>query len=183
MNTGRALHMAVRKVDMTGRTIAGLAVPYDSTSYLTEYGNDGERVLKGAFNKSIRDRGRKILLFRNHDHSRAVGVSTRFANTDAGLDSEFYVPPSPYGDEVLAEADAGLLPGLSVGYAPVRQRAGADGANEVQEARLLEVSLVTIPAYDGTGVTVRNLRTAELTTVDWWHKPMPIVDLSPVRPL
>lgn len=180
MNTGRALYMAVRKVDMTGRTIAGLAVPYDSTSYLTEWGDQGERVLRGAFNKSIRQRAdRKILLFRNHDHSRAVGVSTKFANTDDGLDSEFYVPPSTLGDDVLAEVEAGLLPGLSVGYKPIRQRAGADGANEVQEAQLLEVSLVTIPAYNGTGVSVRQHATAD----DWWARPMPTVDLSPVRPL
>lgn len=179
MNTGRALYMAVRKVDMTGRTIAGLAVPYDSTSYLTEYGDQGERVLRGAFNKSIRQRDRKILLFRNHDHDRAVGVSTRFANTDAGLDSEFYVPPSTLGDQVLAEVDAGLLPGLSVGYKPMRTRAGVDGANEVQEAQLLEVSLVTIPAYDNTGVSLRQT----ISTADWWRKPVPTVDLSPVRPL
>lgn len=179
MNTGRCLHMAVRKVDMTGRLVAGLAVPYDSTSYLTEYGDQGERVLRGAFNKSIRDRSRAILLFRNHGHDRAVGRSTRFANTDAGLDAEFYVPPSALGDEVLAEVDAGLLPGLSVGYKPIRQRMGADGANEVQEAQLLEVSLVTIPAYNGTGVTVR----AHTADAPWWTQPMPAVDLTPVRPL
>lgn len=180
MNTGRALYMAVRKVDMTGRLITGLAVPYDSTSYLTDYGDQGERVLRGAFNKSIRQRDRKILLFRNHNHDRAVGVSNRFANTDAGLESEFYVPPSTTGDEVLAEVEAGLLPGLSVGYKPIRQRAGADGVMEVQEGQLLEVSLVTIPAYDGTGVAVR--RHAP-TTEAWWARPLPTVDLSPVRPL
>lgn len=179
MNQTRALYMTVRKVDTTGRLISGLAVPYDSTSYLTEYGDQGERVLRGAFNKSIRQRDRKILLFRNHDHSRAVGISTKFANTDGGLDSEFYVPPSTIGDEVLAEVDAGLLPGLSVGYKPIRQRAGSDGANEVQEAQLLEVSLVTIPAYDGTGVSVRHHGEAD----PWWARPMPTVDLSPLRPV
>lgn len=181
VNTGRVLGMTVRKVDMTGRIISGLAVPYDSTSYLTEYGSNGERVLRGAFNKSISDwrsGNRPINLFRNHMHDQALGRAVKIQNTDNGLATDFYVPPSVAGDALLSEVDDGLLPGMSVGYAPIRQRQAQDGANEVQEAKLLEVSMVTIPAFDGTTATVRAAQADA-----WWTKPLPIVDLSPLMPL
>jgi HK97 family phage prohead protease len=64
----------------------------------------------------------------------------------------FHARQSRIGDETLEEIRDGYLPGMSVGFRNVQVRRGEDGVREVVEAALIEVSLVTIPAYDGARV-------------------------------
>jgi hypothetical protein len=143
--------MEIRNVNMDERTITGVCAPYDEISYLVPDPN-GERIMRGAFNKSLRQRSDKVLLFRGHDHNRAVARSRAFSDNDAGLVGIFHARPSLIGDEALEEARDGYLPGMSVGFRPLQERRAADGAREIVEAALLEVSLVTIPAYEGAAV-------------------------------
>ena len=168
--------MEIRSVDMDERTITGVCAPYDEISYLTP-DPSGERIIRGAFTKSLRQRHDKIFLFRGHDHGRAVARSTSFADDESGLVGVFHARPSAIGDEALEETRDGYLPGLSVGFRNVQLRRGDDGAREVVEAALIEVSLVTIPAYDGARVlAVRHagdqferLELDEgLVTMPWW---------------
>jgi hypothetical protein len=153
--------MEVRAVDMDQRTITGVCAPYDEISYLVP-DPAGERIIRGAFAKSLRQRADKIFLFRGHDHGRAVARSTSFDDGDAGLVGVFHARPSSVGDETLEEARDGYLPGMSVGFRNVQLRRGDDGVREVVEAALLEVSLVTIPAYEGARVlAVRDAHISE----------------------
>ena len=119
------LHMEIRNVDMSERTITGVCAPYDEVSYLVPDPN-GERIIRGAFSKSLRQRADKVLLFRGHDHSRAVARSRTFADNDNGLVGVFHARPSLLGDEALEEARDGYLPGMSVGFKPLQQRRGED---------------------------------------------------------
>lgn len=148
MNT---LPMEIRSVDIDARTIVGVCAPYDEISYLTP-DPSGERIIRGAFAKSLRQRADKIFLFRGHDHGRAVARSSAFEDDDGGLVGTFHARASLIGDEALEEVRDGYLPGMSVGFRNVQVRRGQDGVREVVEAALLEVSLVTIPAYDGARV-------------------------------
>jgi HK97 family phage prohead protease len=145
------LHMEIRAVSMDERTITGVCAPYDEVSYLVP-DPSGERIRRGAFTKSLRQRADKVLLFRGHDHSRAVARSRTFDDNERGLVGIFHARPSAIGDEALEEARDGYLPGMSVGFKPLQMRRGDDGVREVVEAALLEVSLVTIPAYEGAAV-------------------------------
>ena len=88
----------------------------------------------------------------------------------------FHARPSVAGDEALEEARDGYLPGMSVGFVPVQHRRGRDGVREIVEARLLEVSLVPIPAYEGARVlAVREAAAGvEFAPLD--------VDLAPILP-
>jgi hypothetical protein len=161
---------------MDSRTITGVCAPYDEISYLTP-DPSGERIIRGAFGKSLRQRHDKIFLFRGHDHGRAVARSQSFEDDESGLVGVFHARSSAIGDEALEEVRDGYLPGMSVGFRNVQLRRGDDGAREVVEAALIEVSLVTIPAYDGARVlSVRHaderFERLELdegvVTMPWW---------------
>jgi hypothetical protein len=175
---GDRLAMQLRSVDETTRTVTGVVVPYDETSYLT--GDPaGERILRSAFKRSIHNRRDKIPLCLGHDHGRAaVGLSTDWVDDDAGLTGMFRIKPGGDGDQVLEDVRGGYLAAMSVGFVPQERGRGTDGAVEVRVAKLLEVSLVAVGAYDGARV----LAVRAATQIDELLKPFrnpPPVDLSP----
>lgn len=173
------LGMEIRTVNLDQREIVGVVAPYDATSYLTP-NRQGERIMRGAFAKSIRQRERKVPLCRNHDHNQALGLSRSWSDSAAGLEGTFYVRPSLIGDAALEEARDGYLEGLSVGFVPLVQTRGADGAAEIREGRLLEVSLVVIAAYDGAEVlAVRSAAMLDELLAPFKNPP-PRIDLSPI---
>jgi Escherichia/Staphylococcus phage prohead protease len=170
------LNMEIRSVDPAERTVTGVVVPYDEVSYLTP-NPDGERVMRGAFAKSARQRGDKIFLFREHDHAHPVGRALGFEDTDGGLTGTFQIRASVLGDETLSDVREGYLPAMSVGFKALQARRGADNATEIVEARLMEVSLVAIGAYDGARVL------AVRSVFNIGNSPKQIQpDLSPVMP-
>jgi HK97 family phage prohead protease len=171
------LCMEIRAVDPDERTITGVAAPYDEVTYMTR-DPSGERITRGAFGKSIRQRETRIPLCVNHDHSHAVGMSRSWLDDGSGLTGVFAVRPGARGDEVLDDVRSGYLPALSVGFSSLVRTRGADGVVEVREAKLHEVSLVLIPAYEGAQlIGVR----ASVTVADMlapFANP-PAVDLTP----
>lgn len=170
------LPMEIRGVDTAERVLEGVVVPYDEVSYLTP-DPGGERVMRGAFTKSAAQRGDKIFLFRGHDHSHPVGKAVKFTDSDDGLHGTFRIRESVLGDEALADLREGYLPGLSVGFTALQRRRAKDGVSEVVEGRLMEVSLVSIGAYEGAQVL------AVRTAFNIGHHPSPIPpNLSPVVP-
>jgi phage head maturation protease len=84
------LPMELRGVDGDGRTIEGVCVPYDEISYLTPNPN-GERVMRGAFSKSIAQQADRVFLFRGHDHSHPIGRAVAFDDQLDGLHGVFRV--------------------------------------------------------------------------------------------
>lgn len=175
------LSLRAADVDLAGRTIFGTVAPYNAVSYLVPDPR-GERIMRGAFTKSMRERSDRVPLFRHHDHSRAVGMSREWTDSDHGLAAAFGIRTGPMGDEVLEEARDGYLTGLSVGFRELRGGAGRDGVHEVREAALVEVSVTAIPAYDGTALAVRSAQTPEeiAAEVERLLGPAPAVDLSPL---
>ena len=69
------LAMEIRSVDLEERTLVGVVAPYDEVSYLVP-DPGGERIMRGAFAKSIRQRSDKIPLHDNHGTDRRLGIST-----------------------------------------------------------------------------------------------------------
>jgi HK97 family phage prohead protease len=174
------LMMELRAVDPDARTITGVVAPYDETSYLTP-DPAGERIGRGAFAKSIRQRETRIPLCVAHDHKKAAGFSRSWTDDDGGLSAVFAVRSGAFGDEVLDDVRGGFLPSLSVGFVPLVQRRAADGVVEVREAKLMEVSLVLIPAYQGAAV-VAVRAAAQLDELLAPFANPPVVDLSPFTP-
>lgn len=175
------LAMEIRAIDETARTLDGLCMPYDETSYLTPAPN-GERVRRGAFTKSIEQRGpERILLFHNHDHKHAIGRAVAFADGNDGLYGQFRVASTRAADEALDEAKQGLLPSMSVGFRPINTKRLAGGEIEVLEAALLEVSLAAIGAYDSSQLlALRSASAFDYREVLEKVGPAPDIDFTPL---
>ena len=172
------LDMQVRAVDGDARTITGVVAPYDEVSYVTP-DPAGERIMRGAFAKSISQVGTKVRLFVGHENRGAsVGHAVEWIDDPAGLSATFAISPSRRGDEALDDARNDGFGGMSVGFLPLQQRRGPDGVREVREARLMEVSLVGVPAYASARVlAVRHANLDELLAP---FANRPVVDLSPI---
>lgn len=172
------LVMDVRDVDEATRLIVGRVAPYDETSYLTP-DPSGERIVRGAFGKSIRQREARIPLLVGHGHgTAAVGLSTGWEDDTEGLQGTFRVKPGNVGDEVLADVRGGFLPAMSVGFRPLALGRGDDGATLVREAKLLEVSLCAVGAYEGAAVLAVRMA-AHLDQLLAPFANPPHVDLTP----
>jgi len=175
------LNMELRDVDERQRLIVGVVAPYDEVTYLVADPN-GERVRRGAFARSIAHRGAKIPLLRNHDRTTRLGVSRTFTEDGAGLLGEFLVNNGDPGDLLLEDCRNGYLGALSAGWLPLDARRGSDGVREVVEAKLVEVSAVAVPAYEGAAMlAVRNAQDLDALLAPFLARPD--VNLDPIAPL
>lgn len=130
------------------RTITGQAVPYnDPGRPASSLGGRGMVFLHGSLDRSLTARADKVRLLVQHDSAHPVGRLLDWRNTDEGLETTWKVARTPAGDLALAEASEGVRDGLSVGV-EILDYEDRDGYVNVTEAKLLEVSLVSLPAYD-----------------------------------
>jgi uncharacterized protein len=167
----------LRVPDIDERIVEGIVVPWNETSFMTP-DPKGERFLPGSMTRTVREKGARTKLFRNHDHTRALGTSIRWdARDDRGLFGQFRIGQVPGGDELLDEVREGLLDAFSIGFQPIRVQRAADGAREVLEARLAEASLCPIGAYDGAQVLAVRAPAA------FQVPEMPAVNLDPIPPI
>jgi HK97 family phage prohead protease len=173
--------MELRDVNPSQRLVIGIVSPYDETTYLAPNPN-GERIRRGAFAKSIRQRGTKIPLHRNHDRNLRFGLSRSFTEEAGGLLGEFVVNPGDAGDRLLEECRDGYLPAMSAGWLPLSVGRGGDGVSEVTEAKLVEVSLVGLPAYEGAQMlAVRSAQNLDDLLAPFRCRPD--VNLDPIPPV
>ena len=168
--------LELRAPDTSERIVEGIAVPWGETSFLTPDPR-GERFRPGSLTRTVKERGHLVKLYRTHDHKTAVGKAVQWKpNHEDGCWVQFRIAATPAGDAVLNEVREGMLDTFSVGFLPVRETRGADGAREVIEAALHEVSLCPMGAYDGARVLA--MRTPQPAA--YVVSPPPVVDLTPV---
>jgi HK97 family phage prohead protease len=142
-----------------GRTISGIAVPYDVEQKIS--GSLTEVFRKGAFADVVRAPFR-VKLLRGHDaKALPLGRATMLRETDKGLYAEMRVSNTVAGDEVLELIKDGALDNLSIGFMPLKNRKREDGVIERIKAHLAEISLVTFGAY-GEMAAVSGVRDTEL---------------------
>ncbi|MGL5735455.1 MAG: HK97 family phage prohead protease [Beijerinckiaceae bacterium] len=126
----------VKGIDETGY-VEGLAAGYGNVDF------GGDRILPGAFTKSLDGRGGvPMLLF--HDQKRPVGKWSEFAESADGLIVKGRITVKTRdGGEAYELVKDGALAGLSIGYdATVKRMAGK--VRELVEVMLHEVSLVSV---------------------------------------
>ena len=137
------LDLERREEENGGRTIYGIAVPYDKEQRI---GKDTEVFRKGAFAEVIKA-AHRVKLLRNHKSESPIGRATLLRETDEGLYAEFKVSKTREGDDALELVKDGALDQLSIGFVPIKNRKREDGVIERIKAHLAEVSLVTFGAY------------------------------------
>lgn len=154
--TTETLHRSFANVELRaagdGRTLVGLAVPFDQP---TNVGGYTESFTRGAFARTIAERGAaRVKILAAHSASvNPIGRATVLREDPAGLHVEMRISKTALGDEVLALVDDGALDGLSIGFQPVRAfNNPTTSVVERTEVRLNEISVCAFPAYDGARV-------------------------------
>ena len=126
-----------------GRTIIGIAVPYDVEQRISP--NLVEVFRKGVFRDVTRAANRVKLLFQ-HQTDTPIGRAIMLEERDGGLYGEFRISKTEAGDEALELIRDGVLSNLSVGFQPLKDEKRGGVVNRLK-AHLAEVSLVTFGAY------------------------------------
>jgi len=93
-----------------------------------------------------------IKLLSQHDVKAPLGRAQSFTETDDAIHATFKISNSSRGTDALILASEGLQAGLSVGVEVIKSKP-IDGVIHVSAARLMEVSLVTEPAFKSAQVT------------------------------
>ncbi len=138
------------RADSEGRTVHGIVVPFDRVARVSDGGRPYDEMFqKGAFAKTIQERGDRVKLLSQHNaRSNPLGRASVLREDAAGLYGEFRVSKTAAGDEALELLRDGALDSFSVGFSPIKHR--MDGRTTVRtEVGLREASLVTFPAYEG----------------------------------
>lgn len=142
------------------RVLSGYgAVFYRASDPGTEYELDAglfERIMPGAFDRSLREKPDVISLF-NHSPDLLLGRTSagtlRLSADGIGLRYEIDLPDTRTGDEVFALANRGDLRGSSFTFVPVESRRSVEGGRSIIErvdATLYELGPVVSPAYPST---------------------------------
>lgn len=155
--------------DGTGRTVAGIVVPFGRTAMVSDGGpRYAEGFERGAFAGTIRSGGTgRVKLLTQHERQRnPLGRATLLREDASGLYGEFKVSATPAGDEALELLRDGALDSFSVGFTPINH-VKRDRVTWRTEVGLREASLVTFPAYEGALVqSVRSLAETHLSADD-----------------
>ena len=141
---------------------------YASVFDMVDRGRD--RVLKGAFARSIRQRGpRGIKLLWQHDPSEPIGVLDHIREDGRGLHvrGRLLLNLNRAG-EAYALMRAGALDGLSIGYRTIlSDREAKTGVRRLLDVDLWEVSLVTFPMQEAARISAFKSTAADNDSVIW----------------
>lgn len=139
-----------------GRTIVGLACPFDTPTVISGPGGSYTELFKpGAFTRTLAERGAaRIKVFASHASGAfPLGRADVLREDANGLYCELRVSQTAAGDEALTLIRDGALDSLSIGFSPVRESRGdASGLIERTEVRLHEISVVAYPAYESARI-------------------------------
>jgi hypothetical protein len=133
-----------------------------------------ERILPGAFRKSLRSRN-NVRMYLNHDSSMLLATTRaktlRLEEDERGLKVDADLPDTTVGRDLSTLIKRGDVDSMSFGFSvPARGDKWSDDGNvrELKEVKLYEVSVVTgFPAYAATSASVRSVDTlAQRAQVD-----------------
>lgn len=120
----------------------------------------GDVVKKGAFLESLNEwnqKGKLPPILWQHNMSEPIGVYTRMVEDERGLyvEGKLLVDDDPLAKRAYAHMKAGTVSGLSIGYRIPEGGGYWDekaGVYRLEQIKLYEVSLVTIPANEEAGI-------------------------------
>lgn len=163
-----------------GRTVVGIAMPFDQPAEIAEAGHRyTETFRRGAFSRSISERGDRVKFMALHDHRRfPLGRATVLREDPAGLYIEARVSATRDGDEALELIRDGALDGLSVGFRAIRDQWNRTRTSvERLEVALHEVSAVPFAAYSGARIAAVRTDTTHLYPVELAVARLRLLDL------
>lgn len=138
-----------------GRTVTGVAVPFGVPTVVDDgYGAYQEEFRRGAFTRTIAERGTRVKVLAQHNRQvMPIGRATLLREDPTGLYAELRISQTAAGDEALELIRDGALDGLSIGFNDIRDERGPDGTVVRTEVRLNEISVVPFAAYENAVIT------------------------------
>ena len=135
--------------------------------YLSSFNNvdsDNDVIKKGAFTKSLKERGidtntnRKIAFLRYHDWEHPIGKFTELYEDEKGLFAVAKLGSSTKGEDAWNDYNDGIIREHSIGFQYVEDKVNwieekgmaNDGYYEVKEVKLFEGSAVTFGSNSST---------------------------------
>lgn len=147
--------------DQAGLRVEGYAAVFDEETVIG--GSFREVIAKGAFANAIR-RGDDVVFLVNHDGlplARTRSNTLSLAEDDHGLRiSTLLDPEDPDVKAIAGKMRRGDLDKMSFAFIPDRQEWDDTGdmpLRVIRDLRLYDVSVVTMPAYEGTEIGLRHL--------------------------
>jgi len=140
--------LSVKDVDTKTRRVVVTLSAFDNID------SDGDVIRKGAFAKSIMERGaestsnRKIAFLRHHDWEHQIGKWIKLEETHDGLIGVGELGRSTKGEDALLDYQDGIIREHSIGFNYVEDKMNMvqDGIWELKEVILWEGSAVTFGA-------------------------------------
>lgn len=142
------LTLEVKLVDDTG-TFEGHGSVFDVVdSY-------GDVVVKGAFVKTLSERGPKVKLLWQHKHDEVIGVFESLGEDEYGLRVTGRLALNTQkGREAYELMKMGAIGEMSIGYTTIKDEYDPkSGIRYLKELKLYEISLVTFPANEEATIT------------------------------
>lgn len=147
----------VSRAAVEGNTLYGLAAVYDVPTTRQRDFAGTETIARGAFDALLTD---DVVAVVNHDMGQLLGRTTsgtlRLASTREGLSVELDLPDTQIGRDVRTLVQRGDLAGMSFSAALGEVKKVKGGVVHHTFSRLVDVSVVTSPAYRETKVAVRS---------------------------
>ncbi len=139
----------VKDVDLKSRKVTG---------YLSSFGNvdlHDDVIVRGAFTKTLQDRGSKILFLNQHNWAQPHGTFSVLMEDDKGMYFESNeLPNTSYSNDVLELYARGIIKEHSIGFTTVvNEYNRKENINYIKEVKLYEGSNVTLGANPETPFT------------------------------
>lgn len=155
----KTLEFKVTDLDWEGRTVEGYAAAFGNIDL------GGDVIHRGAFAKTLVERGNKVRFLWQHDRGEPIGKPVEMHEDDRGLFVKAIVSDTSRGRDALALLRDGAISGLSIGYDAIpgatefSKTPDGKTIRELKELRLWEFSLVSMPMNEAA--TVLALKTAD----------------------
>lgn len=131
----------IQAADEESRTLAGQIVPFNKP------GNTSAGKVVFAEGSFVELDPKNVKLLLEHDGTKPIGKAIEFNITENGIDGKFKVSKTTRGTDTIIEAQDGLRTGFSVGASVLDYEVAKDGTMTVTAAELVEVSVVSRPAF------------------------------------
>jgi len=119
--------------------------------YGSVFGNedsDKDIIEKGAYSRTIKNNGSRVKYLYQHDITKPIGKMRELYEDDKGLAFVAEVPKTTFGREVLELMIYKVIDENSVGIMPVKKDYNEDGVRVIKEAKLFEISAVTLASNE-----------------------------------
>lgn len=150
----------IKDIDANKREVAIYLSAFDTID------SDNDVIKRGAFKKSIKERGvnsksnRKIAFLRYHDWEKPIGKFMTLEEDDHGLFAVGKLGTSTLGEDAWKDYDEGIIREHSIGFQYVEDKIKfiedkdmeSGGYYQVKEVKLWEGSAVTFGANENTNV-------------------------------